>query len=159
MQKICNHQVIFRGKAHLCTGNVLGCYYLHWYNVPIKVTIQSPQNTNVQFGNEGLPSQQTGIHAQILSPALPEDEDQIYIQMNNKNTSTLSGNKLNMGDCYIQQNIETPSISQLPPQDESYRPGHITENVPRQNQTITEDDWFNESVVALLNRQQDLQRE
>ena len=79
--------------------------------------------------------------------------------MSNNNTSTPNANKLNLDDCCNQQHIEIPSISQIPPPDESYSSRNETETVPRQNQTITEDDQFNESLINLLNGQQDLHRQ
>ena len=80
------------------------------------------------------------------------------IQMSNNYISTPNANKLNLDDCYNQQCIAIPSISQSPPPDESCRPSNVTKTVQRQNQTITEDDQFNEYLVTLLNGQQDLQR-
>ena len=138
-QKIYNPQVILKKQANLHTGSVLGCYYSDWYNAPPKGPFQHPQNAYAQFGNEGLPNQQTGYHIQMPLPTLPENWDQTHIHMNNNNSSSAKANKLNVDDDYKHQHIETPSISQLPSQDESYRPRHIIITVPRQNQTITED--------------------
>ena len=45
-------------------------FILNGYNAPHKETFLHPQNDNVQFGNEGLPNQQTGIHTQIPPPPL-----------------------------------------------------------------------------------------
>ena len=71
---------------------------------------QDLQNTIVQFSNEGLPHQQTGVYTKIPSPTLPENQEQTHIQRNNNNTSTLNANKLNLDECHNQQHIEMPSI-------------------------------------------------
>ena len=118
-------------EAGLHTGNVLGycCYYSHWYNAPPKVIFQHQQNANAWFGIEGVPNQQTGVHTQMPPPTIPENQDQTCIQMNNNNTSTPNANKLNLDDGCIQQHIERPDISQIPPQDDSYRSRQVTKTV------------------------------
>ena len=61
--------------------------------------------------------------------------------------------KLILNGGYDKQQVETPSISQIRPQDETYRPQNITKTVTRQNPTMTEDDQFIESLLASLNGQ------
>ena len=65
------------------------------------------------------------------------------IQMNNNNTSLPNANTLNLDDGYNHWHIETPSISQISSQNESYRSQNITKTVPRQNPTITKDELMN----------------
>ena len=76
----------FKGQADLHTGNVLGCYYSHWYNTPPKVIFQDPQNTEVQFSNESPLNQQTAVYAKKPPSTLSGNQDQTCIQMNNSNT-------------------------------------------------------------------------
>ena len=49
------------------------------------------------------------------------------------------------------KHIETPSISQIPPQDELCKLKNPTKTIARQSLMITKDDWFNESLLTLLN--------
>ena len=56
--------------------------------------------------------------------------------------------------------METPSISQIQPQDGSDRSKYVTDIITRENSVLTcsEDDRFNESLSTLVNGQEDLLR-
>ena len=83
--------------------------------MPPRVTSQDSQNTNVQFGNESLPNKQTSDYNEIPPKNVPKSQDKTCIKMSNSNTSTPNANKLNLYDCYNQQHIAIPSISQILP--------------------------------------------
>ena len=56
------------------------------------------------------------------------------------------------------QHVERPNISQNPLQKDMHKMGNETETVAKINITNPEEDPFNESLITLLNDQQDLQR-
>ena len=88
----------FKGQANPYTGKVLGYYYSHWNNAPPRVTLQDPQNAYVHFGNLGPPNKQASACTQIPSSNLPENQDQMHIQMSNNNTSVPNASILNLDD-------------------------------------------------------------